>query len=331
MNKRRFNKIGLFVFSGIYCLFCIALSEAAFKDSGWGTRPAGMGGAFVAIADDSNAPLWNPAGIDQIKRYEASFMYARLFTGLKLYAGEDTTTLGLNYFSFIFPTQRMGTFGFSWANFNSTGLYKENTFSLSYGRKINDFAPHLVPIVFLGLNLKYLSHGYSLDDRTVDDPVFKDGDSAGAIAVDFGALIKPQKDSPISIGLSLKNINQPDVGLDSSDYKLKDKVPLEVKAGVAYRGNGYRMFNFLNIEGFTPALDFTYRDEDLNYHLGMETRFSPVFTFRMGYNLQEITMGMGLNHLMGEVFGLQFDYAFILPLEVEETSGTHRVSLGVHF
>jgi len=29
----------------------------------FGTRPMGMGGAFVGIADDANAPYWNPAGL----------------------------------------------------------------------------------------------------------------------------------------------------------------------------------------------------------------------------------------------------------------------------
>ena len=305
--------------------------EAAFKDSGWGTRPAGMGGAFAGVADDANAPLWNPAGIGQVKQYEANFMYARLFTGLKLYAGEDTTTLGLNYFSFICPSKRAGVFGISWANFNSTHLYKEDTFTLSYARKINDFTPRLVPVIFLGLNLKYLYHGYILDERTKDDPVFKDGNSKGAFTADLGTLIKPQKDSPLSIGLSLKNVTQPDVGLDKTDYKLEDKVPLEMRIGFAYQFGGYRVLNILNITGFRPAFDFTYRDKDINYHLGIETRFSSVFALRMGYNLQEVTLGLGLNHLMGEVFGIQFDYALIWPLEIEGTSGTHRVSLGVRF
>jgi long-subunit fatty acid transport protein len=34
---------------------------------GYGTRAAGMGGAFTAVADDGSAPYWNPAGIVQIK------------------------------------------------------------------------------------------------------------------------------------------------------------------------------------------------------------------------------------------------------------------------
>ena len=36
---------------------------AAFADIGYGARPMGMGGAFLAIADDANAVMWNPAGL----------------------------------------------------------------------------------------------------------------------------------------------------------------------------------------------------------------------------------------------------------------------------
>ena len=35
----------------------------AFTDDGLSARPAGMGGAFTALADDGNASWWNPAGL----------------------------------------------------------------------------------------------------------------------------------------------------------------------------------------------------------------------------------------------------------------------------
>lgn len=39
--------------------------ESVLKD-GFGVRPLGMGGAFTAVADDSNAVYYNPAGIAEI-------------------------------------------------------------------------------------------------------------------------------------------------------------------------------------------------------------------------------------------------------------------------
>jgi len=50
---------------------------AAFVDIGYGARPMGMGGAFVALADDANAVLWNPAGLVRLESSQLTGMYAR--------------------------------------------------------------------------------------------------------------------------------------------------------------------------------------------------------------------------------------------------------------
>ena len=50
---------------GLFLISFTPGTEAAFVDDGWGARPVGMGGFFTAIADDSNAALYNPAGIVQ--------------------------------------------------------------------------------------------------------------------------------------------------------------------------------------------------------------------------------------------------------------------------
>src|SRR6266571_377304 len=101
--------------------------EAAFLNVDWGARPAGMAGAFSAIADDSNAPLYNPAGIVQIQWNELSASYANLYSGLTLYAGDDTTRLDQSYFAFASrPLAHIGSLELSWASFNATHLYRED-------------------------------------------------------------------------------------------------------------------------------------------------------------------------------------------------------------
>ncbi|HXE79687.1 MAG TPA: conjugal transfer protein TraF [Vicinamibacterales bacterium] len=42
-----------------------------------GTRALGMGGAFVAVADDASATYWNPAGLPGIAFFDASFEVGR--------------------------------------------------------------------------------------------------------------------------------------------------------------------------------------------------------------------------------------------------------------
>src|ERR1700681_3484963 len=105
---------------------------AAFLDTGFGARPVGMGGAFTAIADDSNAPLYNPAGLVQVQWNEMSAMYSRLFSGLTLYSGNtptggDTVHLDQSYLAYVSKPSRFGSFGLSWANFNTSSLYREDT------------------------------------------------------------------------------------------------------------------------------------------------------------------------------------------------------------
>ena len=41
---------------------------------GSGARAQGMGGAFIAVADDATAASWNPAGLVQLERPEFSFV-----------------------------------------------------------------------------------------------------------------------------------------------------------------------------------------------------------------------------------------------------------------
>jgi hypothetical protein len=43
-----------------------------------GTRAQGMGGAFVAIADDASATYWNPAGLASIPIFDVSLAFGRL-------------------------------------------------------------------------------------------------------------------------------------------------------------------------------------------------------------------------------------------------------------
>ena len=45
---------------------------------GSGARAVGMGGAFIAVADDATAASWNPAGLIQLEMPELSFVGAYL-------------------------------------------------------------------------------------------------------------------------------------------------------------------------------------------------------------------------------------------------------------
>ena len=54
---------------------------AEFLASGVGARALGMGGAYVAHADDVTAGYWNVAGLDGIGQSQAAYMHAERFDG----------------------------------------------------------------------------------------------------------------------------------------------------------------------------------------------------------------------------------------------------------
>src|SRR3972149_5558844 len=49
---------------------------------GTGARPMGMAGSFVALADDSYANLWNPAGLTQFNWPEISLNHMIYWQGI---------------------------------------------------------------------------------------------------------------------------------------------------------------------------------------------------------------------------------------------------------
>lgn len=53
---------------------------AVLKMSG-GARALGLGGSYVAVADDASATQWNPAGLQRLSEKEVQLMSAQLFAG----------------------------------------------------------------------------------------------------------------------------------------------------------------------------------------------------------------------------------------------------------
>lgn len=72
---------GLFVSAGAGLVRAAAIADQADVSAspnpvGSGARAAGMGGAFIAIADDATAASWNPGGLVQLERPEVSAVYS---------------------------------------------------------------------------------------------------------------------------------------------------------------------------------------------------------------------------------------------------------------
>lgn len=84
---------------------------------GSGARALGMGGAFIAVADDATAASWNPGGLTQLERPELSVVGSFLSmhqdfnpgsTGLLSLNDEGAYTTDLNYASVAYPFKVFG-------------------------------------------------------------------------------------------------------------------------------------------------------------------------------------------------------------------------------
>ena len=130
------------------------VAYGAFEDTYWGVRALGMGGAYTAVVNDANAPLYNIAGMANCAQKEVTLMGSRLFTGL------DGVEIGANYLGFIYPfvDDKWGALSFAWSSLGTPALARYDTFSVGYGRRLNDIFKINTDILNLsaGINLKYL-------------------------------------------------------------------------------------------------------------------------------------------------------------------------------
>lgn len=97
------------------------------KFFGLGARAMGMGGAFLAVADDYTALYWNPAGLAQIHRIEVfgSLSHDKLknktmYYGSDLTDSQSKTRLNALGFTYPVPTERGSlVLGFGYNRLNS--------------------------------------------------------------------------------------------------------------------------------------------------------------------------------------------------------------------
>lgn len=107
-----------------FCLLSSYLANLAFGQTiqrieipsspnpvGSGARALGMGGAFIAVADDATAASWNPGGLIQLEKPEVSGVGAFFYriedndfgTNPEASGRETVTEINLNYLSGAYP------------------------------------------------------------------------------------------------------------------------------------------------------------------------------------------------------------------------------------
>ena len=289
-------------------------AQAAFEDTYWGVRALGMGGAYTAVVNDANAPLYNIAGIANCAQKEVTLMGSRLFTGL------EGVEISANYLGFVYPlTDEYGALSFAWSSLGVPALARYDTFNLGYARQLNDAFKINTEVWNLsaGLNLKYLREEINFDEEDGDL-----SDSKGALTCDIG--IMAQFTNGLRLGFSSKYLTGPDIG-----YVEEDKVSNMNVIGIGYYSD---LLPYVKIPTFTADMDIIFVDGETKLRLGVESYvLDDKLGIRLGGRSEAFDIGFGYEFTFGNEATLIIDYAFELPFEIEESYGSHFIAISFRF
>ncbi|MBI2118620.1 MAG: hypothetical protein HYT97_03225 [Elusimicrobia bacterium] len=210
--KQPFISNGLDGILRLFLLFFIFIfipyvgQGAVFESQGLGARAQGMGGSFVAVAEDYSSIFWNPSGIALVNEKTLHSEYKNLY-GLGLLRH---ITAG-----YLQPNVGKGSVAFSWYRLDTIGEasfldYSENTLVFSY-------ATHFFKPLYLGLNGKYYRVHSSI--------------GASGMGLDVG-LTYVLKEPWLVLGAGVQDINRTVITWDSG---VKERLPIQVRAGVSSR------------------------------------------------------------------------------------------------
>lgn len=308
----------------VLTFLCIGMASAAFEDLGVGARPLGMGGAFVAVADDANAAMYNPAGLGYMTAPEAGFTHVRMFSGIVNY----------NYAGIVLPLGGAGSLGASFGMLSEeSDIYSEKTVAFSYSKSILEG-------LSLGTNLKMLNTGFGSGNPWVTDNPYFAETSASGFTFDLGVLARPV--TGLNIGLSGENLIPADISVSETE---EERVPMNLRFGLAYKLSAIAasaqqpaLKEVLNTT--VVSLEGALRNErDVNavkMRAGLEAWFANrTVGLRAGYRMKKVQEVSSSTAIGGSIripvteLNLQLDYALqIFGSDIEDKL-VHRLSVAI--
>jgi hypothetical protein len=315
-----------------------------FMAIGVGGRSLGLGGSYVALANDVTAGYWNPAALARINYPEVALMHDERFGNLVNYdygavafpSGSNTVNtdssadavpaISYNAASFGLSIIRLGIDGIpdtrnAWADSNGNGMFDEINARPDYSKityfNAVDWAIYLTYAkqssenFFYGANVKLIRRNIGEFHGT-------------GIGFDVGALYTPY--SNLYLGANFQDVTTTLVAWSTGTNEL---ISPTLKIGAAY---------LLDIFGgrVAPVVDADIRFEGRKYatmahlgpvsfdfHGGLEYDFKQIIAVRVGYNdIGNLTLGAGV-HLRK----LDIDYSFAKFNGDDQLGNSHRISL----
>lgn len=258
------------------------------------SKARGMGGAWVAAADDACAMFYNPACMLDADSRNLCVTFLQPNS-------QSFETLG--FFAYSMPLGEKQSFGVSWRGFGveygGVNLMDEQTISVGY-------AISLMKDLHSSLYIGGTANVYSLRFASAGTI---DLGSERTWGFDLG-LLGNLRDRT-RVGFFLKNINEPSLGKIN-----REPLPQWLTAGVSYQP----------YYGVVTELDVrSVRGEDVEIHMGMQFAVTDFLDMRFGFQTEPNSLTGGFT--VG-IKRANLDYAYsshaVLP-------GTHHVALRATF
>jgi len=317
----------------------VGTTAAQFLKMGVGARALGMGGGFVAFANDGTAHYWNPAGLTSFQNIGVAFNH-------------NTWVLDISheYISITVPGGSFGTFGFSLSALtmdekevttvyepDGTGIYysvADMALSASYASRLTDRLSY-------GFSLKYIR-------------LMEYNELAQTFAVDVGSILETDFYG-MKIGMALSNfggevrfegrdlIEKADIDEDIDGNYLTDvnirterwPLPLLIRIGIGLDilGNNDAVFHSRS-NRLSLALDAVHpNDSPEHINLGLEYALYERFFLRSGYRFnydeENISFGAGLRINLKTLGNVNFNYA-VMPLGPFGKTSQISIELGLN-
>jgi flagellar motor protein MotB len=274
-------------------------------------KPAALGEAYVALADDVDSLFYNPAGAGRAMAAEISFTHISWFQqvnyeniDLLLPFSFGNIAISLNGLYLLDPMK------------NTTAIPAAPYYAINY-----DFSPFSIlggvsyargftDTLFVGASVKVMN--YTIDPQAANG-------SAISFIADFGIIYDMPFLPGLCAGLTFKNIGPPTMFGNMSELQ-----PIDIRAGLGYGGP----FLIKDVDLSLEADGEYITDNDINYFLGASVTLFNVITLRGGYKggtINQPTLGVGVN-----LARFRLDYAFV-PYTEEDLGMTHRVTLSYGF
>jgi hypothetical protein len=263
-------------------------------------RTAAMGNAFTGIADDSNAVLFNPAGIPSIRNSIISFTHFASFA--------DTN---YEYMSFVYPYKPWGLGGS--LLFDYTMNFPEIDASGSETGQVNNYdmlatlavGYEIVPGFSAGAAVKYFKS--TLLNYTRD-----------GFAFSLGALWKLTESPDLYIGFTIQNI-----GGQTAYESVTDELPANLTVGLGLK---HKINDIMKITAAADIGRVIVNKYFPDIGAGAEVGFYDIVFMSAGFGLKQegdtVSFGIGIRAMDS----LRISYAF---QPYENLGATHRLSLDV--